>query len=161
MIILVTGPKNSGKSTYLLNWFENDPKGYGVLSMKRFKNNIHCGYDLIFLPSGKKLNLCNRYSVNDQIKDNDLIQGNYIFNQYAFDQAYSYITENITMSSLPIWLDEVGLLEIKGKGFMPTIRKIQHLNIEMRIGVRLSCVYEFARMIGNKNQFHIIYATSG
>lgn len=160
MITLVTGLKNTGKSSYLYNWFCREPVGFGVLSIKRFEGEVHSGYDLLFLPICKKVNLCTRMNESYTGCKEDLVRGNYIFDQSAFDQAYQFIQENLYYKKEPIWLDEIGILEIDGKGFWPIIKMIQPMDIELRLGVRLSCVYEFTRMIENNN-FHIIYSTSG
>lgn len=160
MITLVTGLKNAGKSSYLYNWFCREPAGCGVLSIKRFEGKIHNGYDLLFLPIGKKVNLCTQIDKSYSHCQGELIQGNYMFDQVAFDQAYQFIQESTHYKKEPIWLDEIGILEINGKGFWPIIKMIQSIDVELRLGVRLSCVYEFTRMIDNNN-FHIIYSTSG
>lgn len=160
MITFITGLKNSGKSTYLYEWFKKEPIGSGVISIKRYVENIHIGYDLLLLPSCKQIQLCTLLSPTHITQAEDLIQGKFIFEKGIFEKSSQYISENLPQKGKPIWIDEIGLLEVEGKGFMPILKEISSLEYDMRIGVRLSCVYQIARMLHN-NHIHIIYATSG
>lgn len=160
MITLVTGEKNVGKSTYLYEWFRKEPVGCGVISIKEYDNDIHVGYDLLLLPIYTRIQLCTLIPPSYTPHRKDLIQGRFIFKKEAFDTAIDYILENLPPIGEPIWIDEVGILESEGKGFMPIIAKISNLGYDLRIGVRLSCLKKITQMLHN-NHCEIIYVTPG
>lgn len=156
MVTLITGGKNAGKSSYLYDWFCKEPVGYGVLSMKRYVLGMHQGYDLLFLPSEVRINLCSKIPIDYVPQKDDIIQGNYLFDPQAFESACHFMISHLTEKDAPIWLDEVGNLEMSGKGFTPIIKLLCPAERDLRIGVRFSCIYGFTKLIGD-NHFHVIY----
>lgn len=150
MITVVTGKKNAGKSSFLLEWFNSDPRGAGILTMKRYSGIRLEGYDIMLLPCGKRINLCEVLPEDYQPDDSELIQGKYLFDKNAFAEAEKYLLENLPDAEEPFWLDEVSYLELNGKGFYPLLHFALSMQPEIRLGVRESCLNELVSWFDKK-----------
>lgn len=138
MITIITGDKNSGKSTYLKNWYLQDRTGSGIISEKTFLGESHIGYDILFLPGKKKLPLCRLPQYTEDLLGNDFIQqGRYLFCSLTFKTVENKLKEELNEESV-LWLDEVGFLELYGYGYAKIIDEAQRRHIQLRITVRES-----------------------
>ncbi|MDD6211014.1 MAG: nucleoside-triphosphatase [Bacteroidales bacterium] len=137
MITIVTGPENSGKSSFLENWFDQSEQGVGAISVKRYKRGVFSGYNLMQLPDKELIPLNCLVKENDQIGPESLICGHFIFYPASFvwleDRLQPYVRET---SDCPVWLDEIGKLELQRKGFDSVLRKALRSNCELRFAVR-------------------------
>ncbi|MGL4780802.1 MAG: nucleoside-triphosphatase [Bacteroidales bacterium] len=138
MITIITGDKNSGKSTYLKNWYSLTRTGYGIISEKTFFGEMHIGYDIFFLSNEDKLPLCRLPQYTEDLLSKDLIQqGRYLFCSHTFKTVENRLIEGLINESV-LWLDEVGFLELYGYGYAKVIDEAQKRHIQLRITVRQS-----------------------
>lgn len=98
-IILLTGEKKSGKSTWLI---ENQMNKAGVISPLKNKKR-----HFLLLPENNWIAM---ERANGSVK-----VGKHTFDQKAFDQAETHLRSKLKEEIL--LLDEIGPLEIKGGGF--------------------------------------------
>jgi nucleoside-triphosphatase len=140
-VYILTGKKHSGKTTHLLNNYVVDKNVAGILSPvingKRF-----------FLDIKTK----ERFDMEASPDEKDVLQiGNYAFSQKAFDKAVS-ILEN-SLHEKPSWLiiDEIGPLELSGKGFCSLLEKL----IAGPLSVRILIVIREELVSAVINQFQI------
>ena len=121
MIIILTGPVNSGKTTFLKTLIPELTRRsipvHGFLSSRVVTKNKTTGYDLFDIQSQKTL----PYLRTDAKEGWEKI-GSYYFVPETLEKAKNIIDKH------PIgdWLvvDEIGPLELKGKGLWPALTRI-------------------------------------
>lgn len=141
MINIVTGNKNSGKTTYLKNLYDKTQKGNGFLCVKYHQENEFNGYNLLHLKSGEKMPFI-RLKTKLPINWTEKYEiGFFSFSNEGFQFAENSIA-NITEE--PIFIDEIGPLEIiYKKGFYDLLK--QNLDKELYITVRKSLYKELLK----------------
>ncbi len=129
---VITGNKNSGKTTYLKNLYENTLKGDGFLCIKHFEKKNFIGYDLLHLKTNEQMSFI-RMKENLPIDWNEIFEiGIFSFSKEGLEYAKNII-ENTKKE--PIFIDEIGPLEIlKKKGFYELMKL--NLGKELYITVR-------------------------
>ena len=136
MITIVTGAENSGKSSFLESWFDQGKQGLGALSVKRYKKGIFYGYNLMQLPEKEIIPLNCLVNANDQIGPETLINGPFIYYQTSFLWVEERLMPRICPGMKePLWLDEIGKLELQEKGFNTLLRKAIDTHCELRFAV--------------------------
>ena len=113
-IYLLTGPKNSGKSTRLMQWIPQQKKIMGIVCPrekgKRELFSIHSGI----------------YKKFESENENETVVkiGNYKFLKESFEWAEKELLK--AREFKPQWLiiDEIGPLELQGKGFDKVIKQL-------------------------------------
>lgn len=115
MIRILTGPIRSYKTTTLLHWALRHPEVGGVLTPDR--NEIRHLYrvsDTTWLPWQKSA----------VTNDDDFTIGRFIFDGVAFATALDWLQADVTNPGIRhILMDEIGPLELSGKGFDPWLRR--------------------------------------
>ncbi len=156
MIYLLTGDRQSGKTTNLFNWIKNQKKSIsGVLSP--IENSKRCFYSI-----SKDKDF--PFSVIDNtFKDDEVLKiGKYVFYKKAFNMAVDEIEEGIKLNSDYIIIDEIGPLELQKKGFYNITKKCINISrsddrfhfIFVIRGFLLDEILEFFNI--NKGEFEII-----
>jgi len=121
-VYLFIRPKRSGKTTYLQNWISQQPIGSvaGILAP-----DIHGGRSVVDVSTGERRVL----TADSSVPDAKIISiGRYRFNQTAFRWSQRVLRSGF--ERVPEWLvfDEIGYLELQGKGLEPTVRRILNWN---------------------------------
>jgi len=114
MILILTGPTRSHKTTTLRNWAGQHADCGGVLSPD--VDGLRVLY-----------NIKNKQSIPWQKKmpesDRDLVVGRFSFDAAAFEIATGWLDEHLHDPQVrQIILDEVGALELKGQGWATWLR---------------------------------------
>lgn len=143
MVKIVTGKINSHKTERMRALFESNHKGDGFISLKMMlKNKVH-SYQALRLSTGDKFPLVVRdefvyedFPISCQI-------GPYLFNKRTIDMIIMELSLLIKKRIAPLYLDEVGLLEIEGKCFDPIVRKMVDSNLDCVFSVRQDLVDKF------------------
>jgi nucleoside-triphosphatase THEP1 len=113
-IYLLTGPINSGKSTRLLNWASKQKSITGIICLRE---------------NGKRI-LYSIYSKSyhefetDDCQEKVLKIGRYKFLQKSFLWGEQELTNSIGARSQWIVIDEIGPLELQGKGFFRITKRL-------------------------------------
>jgi len=113
MVIIITGPIGSGKTTQLEEWVKTQKNIGGILmpvrSGKRFFFNISSGEE---------------YPAEADDKETDIIGiGKFRFSARSFNRANGEILNSFE-NFCTVIIDEIGPLELNGKGFAPVLRTI-------------------------------------
>lgn len=115
-IYILTGPIQSGKTTALYNWSANRNDVYGILTPvingKRFFMNVHTKEQFPM-------------EATDDEKET-LSVGRYTFSKTAFEKATGILSDAISINEWLI-IDEIGPLELEGKGFYTVLKEINSL----------------------------------
>ncbi len=113
-IYLLTGPKNSGKSTRLMNWALEQNNIIGIVCPRDTgKRKLYS----ILSNSVKEFEVDNESELFLQI-------GNYKFLQESFDWAGQELLRSVEIKPQWIVIDEIGPLELQGKGFDKVVRQL-------------------------------------
>jgi nucleoside-triphosphatase THEP1 len=121
-LIFVEGEVGSGKSLFaFLLALRLSARGVpitGVVSNSIFENDFKIGYEAVLLPSFERYLLCN--------SKGDKQYPEWLFNDEVFYFGNNEIAHHLPNSQILI-IDEVGTLEIEGKGWHPSIQKALQL----------------------------------
>lgn len=122
-LILITGEKNSGKTTFLTYFLENvaRKKGYlpgGFLAEGIYRAGIKTGFDLVDLNNGHKKMLC-----TDIPKKGWIQMGRFFFDPEGFRFGETLLTQ-LQKNACPVVVDEFGPLELSGKGWRHAIDRL-------------------------------------
>ncbi len=132
MVIIVTGKINSGKTTKLLDLFKDDLSiDDGFVSIKKFNKSHEVeGYAL------QRLMTMDEYPwLSKSTPSNEKI-GDYYINQKTLEIVEKIISDLLTSRVQNIYLDEVGRLELEGRGFDKIIKEILKHDVNLTIAVR-------------------------
>lgn len=139
MITIICGENNRGKTAKIKSIYAEDMKGDGFITEKIFSNSIFCGYKITRLSTGE--------SVTQSFKteffplDENVLYtcGSLTFKQDGFDFAESIIHDIIDKRISPVFIDEIGPLELKGKGIHDSFKKILRTDGAVYFTVRKHC----------------------
>ncbi len=121
MIFILTGPVHSGKTTLLKRAVQEFKRKKlvvdGFLSEAIFKGQERIGYDLFDLKKEKSIPLIRREGAKDWQS-----VGSYFFVPSGLEEAQRIISRSKNSDICVV--DEVGPLELSGKGFWPALNPI-------------------------------------
>jgi len=146
MIFILTGPVHSGKTTLLKNVVrELKRQKYrigGFLSEPIWKSEETVGYDLFDLREERSIPLIRRTGEKEWQKI-----GAYFFIPQGLAKAEKIILQEKDVDILVV--DEVGPLELSGKGFWPALKQVifHPLNIYLVV-IRINILEDFLSMLG-------------
>lgn len=139
-ITIVTGPRDSGKSSWLRREFDSHG-GVGTIMPKVYDRENHIGYNALILPSMEKVCVCRRKTSDVSGKKWEFLPG-----------AFSLVKERVRAGvdwdgKSPFYIDEIGSLELAGEGHAPLLREILSLQRSLGtgriyLGMRLNLVEE-------------------
>lgn len=136
MIHIVTGRINGGKTTTLTDLYQSTKQGDGFVSVKRMHYDKVHGYDLMRLSDQST----KRFVIHHDFWNNrDEIEcqiGPYLFYSDTIQQVDQQVDEWISSGVSPIYLDEIGMLELHDKCFSATLKRCIEQDIDTYITVR-------------------------
>ena len=136
MIHIVTGKMNSGKSTKLGSIYNELQKGDGFISVKRMHYDKVHGYEIMRLSSRAFHPLVIREEFSHESIDIACQIGPYLFLLDTLKVVEQEINEMIENSISPIFLDEIGQLELYDQCFSKIFKKMVESGLEIYITVR-------------------------
>jgi len=124
MVTLVTGPVQSGKSTTLQKLADTYPMAGGFCCPKQIQNGEHIGYLIRSIATAESV----PFAVLQTDKpvgwrEVDTI-GPWSFSETGFAFATSIIRDCWDRNRHPIFVDEIGPLELLDRGFATLFRKL-------------------------------------
>ena len=136
MIHIVTGKMNSGKSTTLGSIYQELKKGDGFISVKRMHYDKVHGYEIMRLSTNNLHPLVIREEFAHQDMKIVCQIGPYLFLEDTLRIVENEIEEMIQSKVSPIFLDEIGQLELYDQCFDSIFRKMAESNLDIYITVR-------------------------
>lgn len=136
MLNIVTGKINSSKTTTILDIYNSLKKGDGYISIKNMEKHIVHSYDILHLSTGEKKRLVVRdiYCEKDFVKCCQI--GPYLFNESTVKEVEMKMSELIKQGVSPLFLDEIGLLELSGFCFHNIFKEMLLSKLDIFITVR-------------------------
>ncbi len=153
MVTIITGPLNSGKTTRVVEEYRNVARGDGFVSLKRMNGKVVEGFDLMRLSTGEKRPFIRRIGSEPKNWVENCTLGPYTFSDDAVGWAAMQISGFISNGISPVYLDEVGIMELAGKCFYKIVKKIVNSGTNAYISVRdesLEAVIEKLEIDGAK-----------
>jgi len=149
VIHFITGKINSLKTTRLIGLYHAKQKGDGFVMIKEMVDNKVKNYQLMHLSTNEK----NLLVVREEDKADDFIVdcqiGPYLFDKNVLSKAKAIIDQLIKDNVSPLYLDEVGILELQGQGFFSIMEQIVSSKLDAYIVVRSDLVLKVVE------KFHI------
>jgi len=145
LVNIITGNVNQGKTRYMRSLYEKRG-GDGFICVKVFDKNNFYGYDLVRLTTGEGVPFAQKIDAIPGDWDEIYRFGVFSFSGHAFTIANRIITEIIKDGIAPIFIDEIGPLEIvEQKGFYELLKRVLKLKQEVYISIRNELVNELIK----------------
>ena len=152
-IFIISGETRSGKTTFLKKVIEKLKKDYptinigGIIAHGTDFRGERYGFHIENIATGEKQLLCSR----DAMNENDIKTGRFYFYKTGLDFGNQAIMKNLDTLELLV-IDEVGYLEIKGKGWFEAIEKaMSRQNTDMIFVVRKRLLESVIKLWQNKH----------
>ncbi|NIM16298.1 MAG: hypothetical protein GTO45_30240 [Candidatus Aminicenantes bacterium] len=139
MLYIIAGGIDEGK-TQKMNALYHEKKGDGFLSKKIFVDKDFVGYEIVRLSSGEKMPLAYKSEHVPGDWDEMYRFGPFSFSKKAFVFAERIIDEIIKKGIEPVFIDEIGPLELRGEGFCEILNEVLNTGKDVYISVRSHCV---------------------
>ena len=150
-VFILTGPVHTGKTTRLMHWAASQNKIDGIfqpiIDEKRFIYNIATRtLKMLEVPS---------YTGDEKV----IKIGNYRFSKEVFEWAQNVLLDCKGKKLEWLIIDEIGPLELEGKGLEPAITKIfmegEKFSGKILCVVRDSMIDKFVEYYGLKGRFEM------
>ncbi|HKL47508.1 MAG TPA: nucleoside-triphosphatase [Candidatus Izemoplasmatales bacterium] len=136
MITIVTGNINSLKTTRLKAHYDARQLGDGFLCLKTMMNDLVHHYDLYRLSTKEQFPFIIREDFYQNEKKIRYQMGPYLFYDQAFKRVEGSVEVMIKAGVSPIYLDEIGLLELKNQGFHHILMQLLHAAVDLCLVIR-------------------------
>lgn len=148
MVTFITGPINSGKTTYMKDLYDKTKAGDGFISLKIISENQVEGFDVLHLSSGEKRPLIRVVGNEYPGWVENCRIGKYTFSDEAVNWVSGHIESFIKDGVFPIFLDEVGDLEIDGKCFYRSLNILVESGLDLYLSMRDKNLYNVMDSFG-------------
>ena len=149
MVKIITGKIDSEKTTKLLSVYREKNEGDGFALPKLYSHNQIAGQRLVRLSTKENVVFSLKKSFLPEHWNEAYSYDDYSFSiegRAFFERGMEHM---LLTGASPIFLDEIGPLELEGKGFASALRKLLTMQVDLIIVVRDSCFEDVIR------QFHI------
>ena len=136
MVTIISGPINSGKTTKMKEIYNSDRAGDGFLSLKLIENNVVKGFDIMKISSKETKAFIRRHDNELPEWKENCILGPYTVSEEAIEWVTGEIEGMIFKKISPIYLDEIGVLELNGKCFYGILETLLKDEGDICISVR-------------------------
>ncbi len=147
MITIITGAKNTGKTATMVNLYRQLPDGDGIVSLKIFNDGAHTGYEFWHLRGGISRPFCETAGSEPPGWDERTVRGRYTFSESGFRFVDRILEECLSRGSDPLFIDEIGPLELRGKGISVLPDRLAS-GRDIFCTVRESCLDDFISGFG-------------
>ncbi len=139
MVTIITGEINSGKTT----------------KMKSLYSESQTGYDLVSISQNDSIPFIREKEFSENTDDIIFNIGKYNFLEKGFLEVEKRITRLIDEQITPIYIDELGMLELQQKCFYKSVVNIMKNNVPLITCVRTSCLKQIIELF-NFSEYRII-----
>lgn len=140
MITFVIGPIDSGKSTWMLKHYAEQRRGDGFLAFKWVDDGKQLGYQNYRLSTGVQ----NPYIYRNEYMPPDVKErgkiGPYQLLESAVSQMEQQYKEMIEQCIQPVYIDEIGPLELTGAGLHTIFASLVESGLDLVVAVRTHCL---------------------
>ncbi len=149
MIHIVSGKVNSGKTGKLASMYQFfRDQGDGFISIKEMEGPIVIGYRAMRLKTMEERPLLIREDRLPKGFDPQDEIGPFRMSKSGLEWIESEVEGMLTRHEAPFYLDEIGPLELAGRGFARIFRNCLETGTEMYIAVRKDLIPEVVQTFG-------------
>ncbi|MBN2382278.1 hypothetical protein JXQ70_05290 [bacterium] len=149
MIHILCGERNQGKTTALKRLYR-EKNGDGFIAQKVFRDTQFYGYELMRLSTDESVLLSVKSQYFPVEEKPRYVQGEFSFFEEGFRFAEVIINDIIKRGISPVFIDEIGALELEGKGHCESFRKILTENRTIYISMRTGYLEQIVSFFGLK-----------
>jgi nucleoside-triphosphatase THEP1 len=160
MVTIIFGLMNTGKTTCLIEHYQKHQQGDGFAAIKRLKDDRVMAYDAMRLSDEHWFRLCAHEANSGETFEGREMIGPYVFNQAAIKVIDLTIDHLIDQGTSPIYFDEIGMLELSGKGLDRSLRKVINAGLDMVLSIRTDLVEQVIHHYG-LSKIHMIDVSKG
>lgn len=127
----------------MISIYKQVKRGDGFISQKIFTDKNpgdFTGYEIVRLATGERKELARKTEHLPVRWDEVFCCGPYHFSKAGVDFARDIIDDIIANGIGPIFIDEIGPLELAGKGFAPILKKALETGKDIYVSIRIHCV---------------------
>ncbi|NLW48425.1 MAG: hypothetical protein GXY86_13975, partial [Firmicutes bacterium] len=124
MIYLITGTVNQGKSARLLGIYQSLKIGNGIYNHKIYRGDTIVGQELIHLVTGESRLFSYREEYIHRDWDEECRYRSFSFSRAGLDFGREIIEKALDSAGGPIFLDEIGPLELEGEWFCEIFKRL-------------------------------------
>jgi nucleoside-triphosphatase THEP1 len=136
MMQFITKREGKSREKALLEAFGANPGAAGFYSRRIESEGERLGYDLVDLRSGDSVPLAREHEKLPARWNTALSHGHFSFCVEGFAEGERIVKEALDAGVKAIFLDEIGKLELEGRGFAPLIDRCQAAGADLHIGCR-------------------------
>ena len=136
MVYIICGEINQGKTARIKSVYKEKMQGDGFITEKIFTDSIFCGYKVTRLTTSDSETLLLRTEFFPLDETPFFTNGSFSFYEKGFIFASSIIDDIIINNTGPAFIDEIGAIELAGKGLHDSFRKILQTDKTIYITVR-------------------------
>jgi nucleoside-triphosphatase THEP1 len=151
MITIVAGKFNDHKTTHLIDLYLGNHQGDGFVQTKMMAENKIYGYNAMNLKtSEKRMIMIHREFYSDDFPVTEKI-GPYLLHPSVKAWVEKGILQMIHDEVSPIYLDEIGVLELNGFGYDSILKKMVESGLDLVLAVREDLVDQVILKYGLKD----------
>ena len=151
MVNIISGKKDSGKTAKMEKLFRETINAAGFVSIKVYKDGRVIGYNVVNLRGGYPVPLARIRGNEPENWNKKVMHGKFSFSTEGFAAAETIVRRALKENAENIFLDEIGKLELKGKGFAPLLKYLLTEDIHLYIAVRSENVVSVVNQFGINN----------
>jgi nucleoside-triphosphatase THEP1 len=136
MIRFITKGEGKSREEAVLVAFRSVPGAAGFHSVKIESEGRRIGYDLVDLKSGASVPLAREREHIPSGWRETLSHGHFSFSEEGFKRGEEIVIEALESGVKAIFLDEIGKLELEGRGFAHLIGRCLKAGADLYIGCR-------------------------
>lgn len=148
MVTFVTGKINSGKTTKLYELYQQTGRGDGYLAIKQMRGTKVVEYTAKRLSTDDAFPYVVRDEFDQGTKKIACSIGPYRFYQDAVDEIKREVRRMIEYSIEPIYLDEIGQLELKGECFADLFQELVDSGLDVVASVKKDLLEDIVKAFG-------------
>ena len=139
-VYIISGAVNSGKTTKLRAIYDEIHQGDGFVLKKVYKAGCYIGQQLERLSNQKRVPFSYKRTFLPPNWDEVYMYHDYSFSKQGLEFAYKIAVEMIEKKIDPVFIDEIGPLELMGLGFADLFRQLLQTKKVIYVTVRDNCV---------------------
>ncbi len=139
-INIITGGINTGKTKKLLSTYHEIGQGDGFIIFKVFDGGLYIGQRIMRLSTSESENFSFKEGFIPINWDEEYRYDVYSFSKKGLMFAHKTISDILERGIDPVFIDEIGPLELQKKGFFNIFRALIKMEKDIYVTVRSSCV---------------------
>lgn len=159
MIYIVSGGVDQGKTTKLLSIYDEIKCGDGFINKKVFINGVNAGQVIIRLSTMERKYFSFKNEFIPKNWEEECRCGPYSISKEGLAFAGRIVRDILKARTEPVFLDEIGPLELAGGGFSPLFNMLIKEGLDLYVAIRESCIAAALEKF-SINEYTLIVITS-